>query len=175
MDRRQFCLEVILTMPRLGEPVYRTEAPACIFSSLKGLNEVSPDIDFLLGHDFSTRRTSGRANRCIAGPSLWVGFGLSFHLFYSATSMRKPAANSPTAPIQTSAFPKDESQRLFISSRYRTSQLVEAFKPFGELAFPNAPLAADFESRQFLVLDHAVHCSLRHLQQLSGFLKRQQA
>ena len=89
--------------------------------------------------------------------------------------MRKPAANSPTDPIQSSAFPKDESQRLFLSSRYRTSQLVEALKPFGELAFPDAPLAADFESRQFLVLDHAVHCSLRHLQQLSGFLKRQQA
>ena len=91
-------------------------------------------------------------------------------LLYEATSMRKPAAKSPTAPIQTSAFPKDESQRLFISSRYRTSQLVEALKPFGQLAFPDAPLAADFESRQFLVLDHAVHCSLRHLQQLSGFV-----
>ena len=83
---------------------------------------------------------------------------------------QQPNCSNPDQCISERRKPK-----AFHQFKIRTSQLVEALKPFGELAFPNAPLAADFESRQFLVLDHAVHCSLRHLQQLSGFLKRQQA
>ena len=108
-------------------------------------------------------------------PLLWVGFGLSVPIYFTheATSMRKPAANSPTAPIQTSAFPKDESQRLFISSRYRTSPLVKTFNPFGEMAFVDPPLATDFESRQLFAVDHTLRGSLGYLQHGSGLFKSQ--
>ena len=86
--------------------------------------------------------------------------------FRSATSsMRKPLPNSPAAPIQSSAIRRD-----FISL---TSSLVEAFQPFSKFAFTEAPLATDFESRQFFALDHTVRGSLADLQHGSGFFESQ--
>ena len=53
------------------------------------------------------------------------------------------------------------------------SPLVEALNEFDEFAFLDTPLPGDLESGQFVALNHAVQRSLRHLQQLSGFLESQ--
>ena len=80
--------------------------------------------------------------------------------------MRKPLANSPTVPIQSSMFRID-----FISC---TLPFVEAFKPFSEFAFTDTPLAAEFKSRQLFALGHTQHGSAAHLQHVSGLLDCQQ-
>src|SRR6266850_3205832 len=54
------------------------------------------------------------------------------------------------------------------------SPLVEALNESDEFAFLDTPLAADLESGQSVALNHhPVQRSLRHLQQLSGFLESQ--
>ena len=53
------------------------------------------------------------------------------------------------------------------------SPLVEALNEFDEFSFLDTPLATDLESGHFVALSHAVQRSLRHLQQLSGFLESQ--
>ena len=55
------------------------------------------------------------------------------------------------------------------------SPLVETLNQFDEFAFVDTPLAADLESGHFVALNHAHQRSLRHLQQLSGFLESQKA
>jgi len=63
--------------------------------------------------------------------------------------MRKPLANSPTVPIQISAF-----RIVFISL---TSPLVNAFKSFSKFAFTDTPRATDFQTRRLFTLDHTLH------------------
>ena len=73
--------------------------------------------------------------------------------------MRKPLANSPTVPIQSSMFRID-----FISC---TLPLVNAFKPFSKFAFTGTPLAAHFENRQLFVPGHTHHSVRRYVQHFS--------
>ena len=52
--------------------------------------------------------------------------------------------------------------------------LVETLNPLGEMTFVDTPPAADFESGQFLALDHPVHRSPGQSQQFSSLLESQQ-
>jgi hypothetical protein len=64
---------------------------------------------------------------------------------------------------------------LLVGEAMNLSPLVEALKEFDEFAFTDTPLAADLEEsgRTVTLNHHAVQRSLRHLQQLSGFLESQ--
>ena len=108
------------------------------------------------------------------------------------SSMSKPAAKSPVAPIQSSAIRGDACNKSmvswtvgryvcgsrtlnnFIGSRYQTSPLVEALKPFSKFAFTETPLVTEFKSRQLFALGHTQHGSAAQLQHVSGLLDCQQ-
>jgi hypothetical protein len=98
--------------------------------------------------------------------------------------MRKLAANSPVAPIKSSAIRGYARSNLTVSWKIEgyisawwmlnifidsKSQLVKAFETFLEFAFAATPPATEFQSsRQFVAPDHAFCPSRRHSQQLAG-------
>jgi len=61
-----------------------------------------------------------------------------------------------------------------VSTGEESSQLIEAFNPFGEVTCADTPLTTDLESGQSFAPDQAFYRSLRHLQQLSGLLGSEQ-
>ena len=84
--------------------------------------------------------------------------------------MRKLAANSPVAPIKSSAIRGYARSNLTVSWKIEgylsawwmlnifidsKSQLVKAFETFLEFAFAATPPATEFQSRQFVAPDHA--------------------
>jgi hypothetical protein len=97
--------------------------------------------------------------------------------------MRKLAANSPVAPIKSSAIRGYARSNLTVSWKIEgyisawwmlnifidsKSQLVKAFETFLEFAFAATPPATEFQSRQFVAPDDAFCPSRRHSQQLAG-------
>jgi len=54
-------------------------------------------------------------------------------------------------------------------------QLFDALNPFEEFGFVDTPLVTDFDSREFLALDHAFQRSHGNSQQFSSLLESQTA
>ena len=90
-------------------------------------------------------------------------------------SMRKLAANSPVAPIKSSAIRGYARSNLTVSWKIEgyisawwmlnifidsKSQLVKAFETFLEFAFAATPPATEFQSRQFVAPDHEINILL---------------
>ena len=110
---------------------------------------------------------SWRVERCVSvGRRAKIFIGAKFWKTVRALTKNRNSPEASTALVRVA-------QKNVFNCMNR-SQLGKAFNPFGELALTDAPLAADLESRYFPELDHTVRCSLRHLQQLSGFLEGQQ-
>jgi hypothetical protein len=70
---------------------------------------------------------------------------------------------------------KNIRNRMILSPVFILQRPLEILHPLAEMAFVDTPLATDLESGQFVLLDHPPHRPAGQLQQLSGFLKRQQA
>jgi len=96
--------------------------------------------------------------------------------------MRKLAANSPVAPIKSSAIRGYARSNLTVSWKIEgyisawwmlnifidsKSQLVKAFETFLEFAFAATPPATDFQSRACCA-GSCLYPSRRHSQQLAG-------
>jgi len=62
-----------------------------------------------------------------------------------------------------------------VSTGEESSQLIEAFNPFGKVTCADTPLTTDPQSEQFVALDHDSYHSRRHSQQVSRLLECQQA
>ena len=107
------------------------------------------------------------------------------------SAMRRSPINAVIAPIKSSAITGDARSnsmvswrrgryiwsnctlKVFISSRYQTLPLVEAFEPFSKFAFTDTPLVTEFKSRQLFALQHTQHSALRHLEHVSGLPESQ--